>query len=68
MSIFEDIQRNIPYMVNVGFTPHEFAAFQQFLKARRKNTPNRIPSIKEIIKEIIISAMIADGFWEEGKK
>ena len=67
MSIFEDIQRNIPYMVNVGFTPHEFAAFQQFLKARRKKKQNRTPSIKEIIKESIMSSMIADGFWEEGK-
>ena len=67
MSIFEDIQRNIPYMVNVGFTPHEFAAFQQFLKARRKKNLGRIPSIKEIIKESIMSSIIADGFWEEGK-
>ena len=67
MSIFEDIQRNIPYMVNVGFTPHEFAAFQQFLKARRKKKQNRTPSIKEIIKESIMSSMIADGFWKEVK-
>ena len=65
MSIFEDIQRNIPYMVNVGFTQHEFVAFQSFLKSRRNKATNRIPSIKEIIKEIILSAMIADGFWEE---
>ena len=65
MSIFEDRQRCIPYAVNVGFTQHEFSAFQRFLKARRKNTPNRIPRIKESLKEIIISAMIADGFLEE---
>ena len=67
MSIFEDRQRCIPYAVNVGFTPDEFKAFQSFLKTRRNKAPNRIPSIKEIIKEIIMSAMIADGFWEEGK-
>lgn len=67
MSIFEDRQRCIPYAVNVGFTQHEFSAFQSFLKSRRNKAPNRIPSIKEIIKEIIMSAMIADGFWKEGK-
>ena len=57
----------IPYAVSVDFTRREFAAFQRFLKARRKNTPTRIPRIKELLKEIILSAMIADGFLEEGK-
>ena len=67
MPIQKTKPRTVPYAVSVDFTRREFAAFQRFLKARRKKKPNRIPSIKEIIKEIIMSAMIADGFWKEVK-
>ena len=67
MPIQKTKPRAVPYAVSVDFTRREFAAFQRFLKARRKNTPNRIPRIKELLKEIIMSSMIADGFWEEGK-
>lgn len=67
MPILKNKPRAVPYAVSVDFTQREFAAFQRFLKARRKNTPNRIPRIKELLKAIIMSAMIADGFWEEGK-
>ena len=67
MPIQKTKPRVVPYAVSVDFTPREFAAFQRFIKARRKNFPIRIPRIKELLKEIILSAMIADGFWEEGK-
>ena len=65
MPILKTTPRTVPYAVSVNFTRREFAAFQRFLKARRKKSPNRIPRIKEMLKEIILSAMIADWFGEE---
>ena len=67
MPIQKTKPRAVPYAVSVDFTRREFAAFQRFIKARRKKTLGRIPRIKELMKEIILSAMIADGFWEDGK-